>query len=597
MRRLVENYADIMKRSQSIVRKSLENPSDSFSIVDPLAIGKAFNAAGMAMLQDPQALAARQVAWWGDYTRLVQSLWGPAASSGVAPGSFGLSNASETSLPESGEIKDRRFKDQVWAENAVFDFARRCYLLAARHAREGAESVDGLDAATREKFDFYLNQYVDAMSPSNFAASNPQVLRRTLETGGENLVHGLKQMLEDVERGGGELRVRMTDTDAFEPGVNVASAEGQVVYQNKLMQLIQYSPTTEKVHARPLLIVPPWINKFYILDLQPKNSFIRWAVGEGLTVFVVSWVNPDAAYADMDFEDYMKLGPLAALDAIEEATGEKTVNAIGYCIGGTLLGATLGYMKAKKDDRIASATFFACMLDFSEVGELSVFIDEEQIRRIERYSEKKGYLDGPQMASAFNLLRSNDLIWSFVINNYLMGEPPRAFDLLFWNSDATRMPKRMLSFYLRNMYQRNLLKEPGGITLDGEPIDIGKVTIPCYFVATHDDHIAPWKSSYMGAKVLGGGRKTRFVVGGSGHIAGIINPPAANKYGYRTNEAMPASPDDWFAGAEQHEGSWWNDWMAWMRPKSGRKVAARQPGDGKLEVIEPAPGSYVKVRV
>jgi polyhydroxyalkanoate synthase len=362
------------------------------------------------------------------------------------------------------------------------------------------------------------------------------------------------------------------------------------------MQLIQFAPSTDKVFRQPLLIIPPWINKYYILDLREKNSFIRWAVGQGHTVFVVSWVNPDARLANKNFEDYMIEGPLAALDAIEQATGERSVNAIGYCLGGTLLGATLGYMAAKSDDRVNSATYFVALLDFSIPGELGVFIDEQQVENLERRMNERGFLEGSEMAGTFSMLRSNDLVWSFVINNYLMGKEPFPFDLLYWNSDSTRMPARMHSFYLRNMYLKNALKDPGGVTLAGVPIDLGKVRTPAYFISTAEDHIAPWKSTYLGSRHLGG--PVRFVLGGSGHIAGIVNPPAAKKYCFWTNDAAAAAPDEWQAGADRHEGSWWNDWQAWMEARNGgERVPARVPGDRKLKVIEDAPGSYVSVRL
>ncbi|MDX1654371.1 MAG: alpha/beta fold hydrolase, partial [Candidatus Competibacteraceae bacterium] len=370
---------------------------------------------------------------------------------------------------------------------------------------------------------------------------------------------------------------------------------GKVVYQNELIQLIQYEPSTEQVYQKPLLVVPPWINKFYILDLRPKNSFIKWWVDQGFTVFVISWVNPDENLADRNFEDYLQQGPLAALDAIEQATGEKEVNGVGYCLGGTLLASTLGYLAAKNDKRIRSGTFFTTMIDFSRPGELEVFIDEEQITQLEKRMEKRGYLEGSEMATTFNMLRANDLIWSFFINNYLLGKDPFPFDLLYWNSDSTRMPAAMHSFYLRNMYQRNLLKEPGGITLLDTPIDLTKVKTPVYFLSTIEDHIAPWKSTYGGTQVFKG--SVRFVLGGSGHIAGVINPPVGGKYHYWTGNKTPADPHEWFESAKQNQGSWWPDWHKWVEKQAGEKVPARKPGDGKLKVIEDAPGSFAKFRL
>jgi polyhydroxyalkanoate synthase len=368
------------------------------------------------------------------------------------------------------------------------------------------------------------------------------------------------------------------------------------VFQTDLMQLIQFEPTTEEVYRRPLLIIPPWINKYYILDLRESNSFIRWALGQGHTVFVVSWVNPDKRLADKGFEDYMLEGSLAAIDAVGKATGEAQCNVIGYCLGGTLLGSTLAWLAAKGDDRIGCATFFVSLLDFSQPGELGVFIDEQQVANLEKKMNERGYLEGSEMASTFNLLRANDLVWSFVINNYLLGKDPFPFDLLYWNSDSTRMPARMHSFYLRNMYLKNLLGVPGGIELAGVPIDLSKVKLPAYFISTVEDHIAPWKTTFKGARYLGG--QLRFVLGGSGHIAGIVNPPAAKKYHYWTNEAMPATAEEWFSGAQQHPGSWWEDWQRWMEAhNAGDKVPARVPGEGTLNAIEDAPGSYARLRL
>jgi polyhydroxyalkanoate synthase len=386
----------------------------------------------------------------------------------------------------------------------------------------------------------------------------------------------------------------MTDAKAFELGVNIATTPGKVVFQNDLMQLIQYEPATKKQWKRPLLIIPPWINKYYILDLREKNSFIRWAVNEGMTVFVVSWVNPDERLAHKDFEDYLVEGPLAALDAMEKVTGEPDANVIGYCLGGTLLAATLGWLAAKKQKRIASATFMTALIDFSAPGELEVFIDEEQVGALEKKMKERGYLEGSEMANTFNLLRANDLIWSFVINNYLLGRDPFPFDLLHWNCDSTRMPAKMHSYYLRNMYMNNRLREPGGLTLAGVPIDLSKVTTPTYFVSAIEDHIAPWKATYAGPRLVKG--KSRFVLSGSGHIAGMINPPAANKYGYWTSDKLPKSADEWLEGAAAHEGSWWTDWRAWITAHTGREVPARVPGKGRLPVIEAAPGSYARQR-
>ena len=455
-------------------------------------------------------------------------------------------------------------------------------------------SVEGLDDSTKRKVDFFTRQYIDAFSPTNFALTNPEVFRATIASGGQNLVRGLHNLLDDIERGNGKLKISMTDSKAFELGVNIATTPGKVVFRNELIELLQYTPTTPKAFKRPLLIIPPWINKFYILDLREKNSFIKWCVDQGISTFVISWTNPDAKLAEADFEDYLEKGTLAALDAVEAATGEPDVNALGYCLGGTLLAATLGYMAAKKDKRIASATYMTSLVDFRQTGELEVFIDEQQVASLERKMEERGFLEGSEMATTFNMLRSNDLIWSFVINNYLLGRDPFPFDLLHWNADSTRMPAKMHSFYLRNMYMQNALVEPGKVVLDGVPIDLTKVTVPSYFASAIEDHIAPWKATYNGPKAMRG--KTRFVLSGSGHIAGMINPPVANKYGYWTNDKLPASPETWLEGAQQHEGSWWTDWRAWLGAHLGREVAPRVPGKGKLKVLGDAPGTYVRIQ-
>lgn len=491
--------------------------------------------------------------------------------------------------------QDKRFKSEAWTKYAAFDYLKQSYLLLARHFESAVSGIKGVDPKLHQKAQFYTRQFVNALSPSNFAMTNPAVLEETVKTGGDNLIGGLRNLIEDLERGGGKLTPKMTDLDAFKFGENIANTPGKVVFQNDLMQLIQYEPATETVHRRPLLIVPPWINKFYILDLKPQNSFIRWCVDQGHTVFVISWVNPGAELAAKDFSDYLLEGPVAAVSAIEKATGESDVNAIGYCIGGTLLASTLAWMAATGDKRIVSATFFTTLLDFSDVGDISVFIDDAQLDRIDTGMKRQGFLEGRSMSEAFNLMRENDLIWFFFVNNYLLGRDPPAFDLLYWNSDATRMPATMQSFYLRNMYQRNVLKEPGGITLADVPIDLRKIDIPVYFLSAREDHIAPWGSTYAGTRLVSG--PVRFVLGASGHIAGVINPPAAKKYGYWTNESVPEASERWLEGAAHHEGSWWNDWSNWIAEFGEGLVPARKPGSGGLAAIEDAPGSFVKVRL
>lgn len=577
-------FKDFTERSQKIMSAFMERQQmdGNYSVIDPMQVGAMFMDAATKMMSDPAKFAAAQTQLMQGYADLWQSTAKRMSGEDVDP------------IVEPAR-DDRRFKDSAWSDEAVFDHIKQSYLLASNWLTDQVREVDDIDDKTREKLAFYTRQWVDAMSPTNFVATNPKVLKTATETNGESLIKGLDQLLGDLEKGKGDLRISMTDTDAFELGKNVAVSEGKVIYQNDMMQLLQYAPSTEKVAKRPLLIVPPWINKFYILDLQPKNSLIKWAVDQGHTVFVISWVNPDERHADKGFEDYMFEGPLAAMEAMALATGEKDLNVIGYCIGGTLTASTLAYLTAAKDNRVKSATFLTTMVDFSEPGELGVFIDEEQLERLEEHMDKQGYLDGQHMSQVFNLMRDNDLIWSFVVNNYLMGREPMAFDLLYWNSDNTRMPKMMHSLYLRKMYLQNKLVEAGGITLGGVPIDLSTIKTPVYWLSTKDDHIAPWESTYKATQIYKGPK--RFVLSASGHIAGVINPPVANKYCYWTNPKTPENPGTFFEGAKQHDGSWWPDWQKWVKKYANGEVDARIPGDGKLEPIEDAPGSYVTVRI
>jgi len=578
-----KNLMRVAEQSQALVRQFLEQQQGATNThLDPLNIGGAFLDMTQKMMANPQKVMEAHMALWQDYLRL----WQHAAERMLGQ------DSEPVAVPEAD---DRRFRDAAWEENQIFDFIKQSYLLTARWLQNTVSEVEGLDEKTAKKVDFYTRQFVDAMAPTNFLLTNPTVLKATLEEKGENLVRGLDNMLQDLERGKGRLAIRMTDMDAFKVGENIAVTPGKVIWQTDLMQLIQYAPSTDKVRERPLLIIPPWINKYYILDLKPGNSFIAWAVAQGLTVFVISWVNPDAELAHKSFEDYLHEGVLAALEGIEAATGEAEINAIGYCLGGTLLAATLGYMKATGDERIKSATFFASLVDFSEPGELEVFIDEEQIRHLEqRMKEAGGYLDGSAMATTFNMLRANDLIWSFVVNNYLLGKEPFPFDLLYWNSDSTRMPAEMHSFYLRNMYQKNLLAQPSGITLSDQPIDLHRIDLPVYILSTREDHIAPWKGTYKATQIYAG--PISFTLAGSGHIAGVVNPPSSGKYGYETGGELLADPDAWQATAAKHEGSWWPHWLKWLTRLAGPKVPARTPGAGKAKAIEDAPGRYVQVR-
>ena len=579
---LSRRFAEIAEQSQRLVTDFLsrQNSEGGLGMASPTAIGAAFFEMTSRLMSDPSKLVEAQMSFWNDYLTLWQRTTQRMLGGDAEPV---IEAASE----------DRRFRDKAWSDNAVFDFIKQSYLLTARSIQSAVKNVDGLEDGAARKVDFYTRQFVDAIAPSNFVMTNPEVLRATIESRGENLLNGLKNLLGDLERGKGRLAISMTDMAAFKIGENVATTPGKVIYQNELIQLLQYAPTTETVKRRPLLIMPPWINKYYILDLRPRNSFIRWAVEQGHTVFVISWVNPDARLAEKGFEDYMREGPLAALDAMEQATGEREANVIGYCLGGTLLATTLAYMTVKRDRRVKSATFFVTMVDFKEAGELSVFIDEEQLHALEERMEKKGYLEAHDMHTTFNMLRANDLIWSFVVNNYLLGKSPFPFDLLYWNADSTRMPAAMHSFYLRKMYQENLLVQPGGITLGGVPIDLRKIKTPSFLLSTREDHIAPWRSTYVATQIYSG--PVKFVLSASGHIAGVVNPPGG-KYGHWQNDSNPPTSQAWLARATQYPDSWWPVWEDWVAQYSGGEVPARQPGDGKLTPIEDAPGSYVKVR-
>jgi len=580
----MRNMTRVMDRAAAVAQLFAEHKEqvepDTSSQPTFEQMTKTFAEIGRTYADHPDKLLEAQYELWQGHSRIWQNAWRRFLGETVEP-------------VVEPERSDRRFKDHDWEKNQVFDFLKQSYLLTARWAHDLVVEADGVDDRTRQKARFYVDQIANALAPTNFAITNPEVLRLTMASNGANLAEGLDNLLEDLKAGDGSLQIRQTDASAFEVGRNMALSPGKVVFRNELIELIQYAPSTPKVYERPLLIVPPWINKFYILDLNPAKSFISWAVAQGLTVFVVSWVNPDDRLAMKTFADYMRDGVMAALDAIEAATGEKTINAIGYCIGGTLLSATLGYMAAKKDDRIASATFFAAQVDFEKAGDLLVFVDEEQVSDVERQMAGKGYLEGKRMANAFNLLRSNDLIWSYVVSNYLKGKDPLPFDLLFWNSDSTRMPAAVHSFYLRECYLNNHLSQ-GHMVLDGVRIDLKKVKVPVYNLTAREDHIAPLASSFRIDHFLGG--ETRLVVAGSGHIAGVINPPDAGKYQYWTNDENDGTLEDWLKGASEHPGSWWPDWAQWIGKRSGKKVAARQPGDGKLKALDDAPGTYVKVQ-
>ncbi len=577
------NLGAVAYQAQSLLRDVLvqqQEPSRRAN-TDPFNISGPFTDFMGQMMGDPVRLVRSQMDLWQAQAGLWQSMWSRALGHPTEP----------VVEPEPG---DKRWKNPEWSENAVFDFIKQSYLITSKWMVDTVSQADGFEPHAKDQLTFFTKQITDALSPANFALTNPEVIRETMRTNGENLVKGFSNLMDDMDRGNGLPWIRHTDLGSFQVGGNIAATPGSVVYENELMQLIQYNPSTDEVHERPLLIVPPWINKYYILDLREENSFVKWAVDQGHTVFVVSWANPDTGLSGCTFEDYLRLGVLDALNAITEATGARQVNAIGYCIGGTLLSAALAWLAARNRDPIASATFFATQVDFSEAGELSVFIDENQIRAIdEQVKTEGGCLEGVHLATIFNMLRANDLIWSFVVNNYLLGRDPRRFDLLYWNADQTRLPRAMLLTYLRDCYLDNRLAK-GEMTLLNERIDLSKVRVPIYIQCSKDDHIAPSRSVYKGRSAFGG--PVRFVCAGSGHIAGVINPPQAQKYQYWTSDGDAADFDTWLENADCTPGSWWPDWKAWMSNHSGPMVPARIPGEGVLDVIEPAPGSYVRVR-
>ena len=582
---LAQNLAKAFEHAAQIARMVAERPEllqkHTETQVTPIdQVTKTLGAVAQSYMAEPQKLIEAQNQLWQSYSQIWQNAWGKALGADVGPVASPARN-------------DKRFKDKDWQENTIFDFLKQLYLVSTSWAQDVIRNADGIDEHTRQKAGFYVEQIANALSPSNFPASNPEVLRATLASNGANLIKGLDNLERDMASPDGRLRIKQTDSTAFEIGKNIAMTPGKVVFRNDTFELIQYSPTQKRVYEIPLLIVPPWINKFYILDLNPKKSFVRWAVEQGLTVFVVSWVNADEKQGRKTFSDYMREGFLEAVNAVQNATGAEKVNTIGYCIGGTLVAAALGYMAAKNDGRVNAATFFTTQVDFEKAGDLLVYVDDEQVKWIEERMEEKGYLPGSRMADAFNLLRSNDLIWSYVINNYLLGKEPMPFDLLYWNSDSTQMPAGVHSFYLRECYMANKLSH-GKMLLDGVRIDLKKVTVPVYNLAARDDHIAPLPSVFRVGQFMGG--DTKLVVSGSGHVAGVVNPPEARKYQYWTNDKPADDLAGWLKQATEHEGSWWPDWAEWITSRSGSKVAAPVPGDGKLDVLEDAPGSYVRMK-
>lgn len=582
MNKANEHYQNLI---QTLIGNNAKGVSDSQSSI-MTGMSESFQQLGEQLVANPFVLFNEQLSLMQNQMQLWQN---------TTRELLGDKNVENVIEPAKD---DRRFNDPEWSDNLIYKFIKQSYLLQSRSMLNLVNGVEGLEDETRQQVDFYARQLVNAYSPTNSLFTNPEVVRKTLATRGRNLLQGLEQLSHDLKESADGLNISMTDVSAFNLGDNVATTPGKVIFQNPLIQLIQYEPATEKQYKTPLLIVPPWINKYYILDLRESNSLVKWLTDQGHSVFIISWANPGPEMRDYGWAEYMHLGPLAAIEAIEKQTGEKEVNLISYCIGGTLTASTLAYLTAKKQaSKVKSVTYMATLQDFSDPGEISVFINELSLRGIENQLEKKGYLDGRALAFSFNLLRENDLFWSFFINNYLKGERPAAFDLLYWNTDGTNMPAAMHKFYLRNMYQENKLIQPNGIEIDGVKIDLSKIKTPAYFVSTIQDHIAKWKTTYTGATVHSG--PVKFVLSGSGHIAGIVNPPNKVKYGYWTNDKISDNPDTWFAGAEKHEGSWWPDWQEWATSNGYAKeqIAARKPEKGKLDVIEAAPGSYVKLKI
>jgi polyhydroxyalkanoate synthase subunit PhaC len=540
---------------------------------------KLFSEVAQHWLTDPGKVTATQSALLRDYLQLA----------GATAQRMGGAEALPVAEPEAG---DNRFNDPEWSRNPYFDFWKQAYLITTRWLDQVLDETEGLDERTRQRAEFYLKQMASALSPTNFPVTNPVVLRETLASNGRNLLHGMANFMHDLKKSGDVLSISQTDVEAFEVGRNIATSPGKVVFQNELIQLIQYAPSTESVHATPLLIVPPWINKFYILDLGPQKSFIRYMVGKGFTVFIVSWVNPDARLKDKTFEEYMTEGLLAATDAVKRETGSEKINVIGYCVGGTLLGTTLAYLAARGEEPFASATFFAAQVDFTKAGDLLLFIDDTQLKALSEMMAERGYLDGARMATVFNMLRPKDLIWPYIVNNYMLGKKPFPFDLLFWNQDSTRMTPANHNFYLREFYHENKLAR-GQMSIGGVKLDLGRVKLPIYELCAKEDHIAPAKSVFIGSRLFGG--PVTYVLAGSGHIAGVINPPDKPKYQYWTNDKKAATLEAWQESATEHPGSWWPHYAGWLAEHSGAKVPARTPG-AKLGAIEDAPGSYVKTK-
>jgi polyhydroxyalkanoate synthase len=580
-RNLMQASLKSQKLMSDVMRQALSGDV-SMPRADTFDNSDEFNAVWSHIATDPNKLMQAQAGLMRGYL----DLWSSTTRKMVT------GEAEDVVKPDPS---DKRWRSADWSSHPVFDAIKQSYLLNQNFLMGLVQGVEGVDEKTKRKVEFLTKQMVDAMAPTNFALTNPDVLRETVQSKGENLTKGLANLMADLERGGGRLALSQTDLEGFRIGEDLATTPGKVVYRNPVMELIQYAPTTDTVKQRPILFAPPWINKFYILDLREKNSMVRWLTQQGFTVFLISWVNPDAELKDKTFGDYIQEGLFEAIDVVTEITGETSVHTVGYCIGGTMLASALALLEARGEaDKIASATFFAAQTDFELAGDLLLFVDDEWIAEIERLMDAQGgVLDGRTMSDTFNLLRSNDLVWSFVVSNYLLGRQPQAFDLLFWNADQTRMPKALHLWYLDTMYRNNRLAK-GEVEIGGHRLDLSSVKTPIFMQASRDDHIAPFPSVYRGAKQFSG--PVEFMMAGSGHIAGVINHPDANKYQHWINTDLPATVEDWQAGAEEHPGSWWMHWRDWLYTRSGEDVAARQPGSKKHKPICDAPGEYVKVR-
>lgn len=581
MSSLFMNYGTKLQNILQHAAEKKQKGAGYFTIFNPWVTAESFMDAFQKIASNPKSFMDASSAFWKDY----MALWQETSKS--------LLKKEETKPIIEPELSDRRFKDDSWRENPYYNHLMQSYLLWSRWMKDVSTDIEGVDEKTAHKVQFYSRQISDALSPSNYIGTNPLALKKAYETSGKSVLQGMNNFLRDLEAGQGQLNIKMVDRDAFQLGKNIAITPGKVVYQNDLIQLIQYEPTTKNVFRLPLLLIPPCINRFYIFDLRPSNSFVRWALDKGFTVFMVSWVNPDERLSHKSYEDYVFEGVKNAIDVMCDITGEEKVNALGYCIGGNFLATLSGYLGGEKKNPLATTSYLATLFDFENAGDLMVFIDEKQLEDIERRTKKQGYLDGDTLARTFNILRANDLIWSYVVNNYLLGEEPLAFDLLYWNSDSTNLPATMYTYYLKNMFLKNLLRKPGALTIGGKGLDLSKAAVPTFILNTRDDHIAPWWCGYAGTQVFKGPLK--FVLGGSGHVAGIFNHPSSSKYGYWVNDKLSKTPNEWLKSAKQFEGSWWNEWFKWIQDYNKDMVPARKPGSKKYPPLEEAPGSFSKL--